>query len=112
MISSKVQIRVLLVIAIIIVVNLLADQFYFRLDFTEDKQYTLSRATKDILNDLQEPVTVKAFFSKDLPPQLMKNRRDFNDMLVEYGRISNHNLVFEFINPNADEQTEMEARIR
>jgi gliding-associated putative ABC transporter substrate-binding component GldG len=107
--SSKVQITVLLVIAIIIVVNLLADQFYFRLDFTEDKQYTLSKATKDILKEIQEPVTVKAFFSKDLPPQLIKNKKDFQDMLVEYGRISNHNLVFEFINPNADEQTEMEA---
>ncbi len=64
--KNKLHITVLLVIAIIIVVNMLADQFYFRLDFTEDRQYTLSKATKDILKDLQEPVTVKAFFSKDL----------------------------------------------
>lgn len=106
---NKIQITVLLVIAIIIMINLLADQYYFRLDFTEDKQYTLSRATKDILKDLQDPVTVKAYFSKDLPAQLVKTRRDFQEMLVEYGKISGNLVVFEFINPGENDQTENET---
>jgi gliding-associated putative ABC transporter substrate-binding component GldG len=100
---------VLLVVAIIIIVNIIAAQFYFRLDFTEDKQYTLSKATKDILNDLAEPVTVKAYFSEDLPPQLQQTRREFQDMLVEYGKLSDGQVIYEFINPNKDEQTESDA---
>ncbi len=106
---NKIQITVLLIVAIIVIINLLADQYYFRLDFTEDKQYTLSRATKDILNDLQDPVTIKAYFSKDMPPQLLKTRRDFQEMLVEYGKLSGNMVVFEFINPGEDDQTETEA---
>jgi len=106
---NKIQITVLLVVAIVIIINLLADQYYFRLDFTEDKQYTLSRATKDILRNLNDPVTVKAYFSKDLPPQLIKTRRDFQEMLVEYGKLSGNMVVFEFINPSEDDQTETEA---
>ncbi|KPK86516.1 MAG: hypothetical protein AMS27_04860 [Bacteroides sp. SM23_62_1] len=106
---SKIQITVLLVVAIIIIINLLADQYYFRLDFTEDKQYTLSNASKDILKNLQNPITIKAYFSKDLPAQLVKTRRDFQEMLVEYGKLSGNTVVFEFINPSEDDQTENEA---
>ena len=71
--------------------------FYLRLDFTEDRQYTLSKVTKSILKELPEPVTVKAYFSRNLPPQLAKVRKDFQDMLTEYAGLANNNLVFEFI---------------
>lgn len=106
---DKFNLTVLLVIAIVIIINIIASQFYFRIDFSEDKQYTLSKATKDILNDLEEPVTVKAYFSEDLPPQLQQTRRDFQDMLVEYGKISGGQVIYEFINPKVDEQSESEA---
>ena len=107
--SNKFTSTILLFVAIVIVINLLSEQFYLRLDFTEEKQYTLSKASKDILNDLQEPITVKAYFSKDVPAQLIKTKRDFQEMLVEYGKLSGHMLVYEFISPNEDEQLEMEA---
>jgi gliding-associated putative ABC transporter substrate-binding component GldG len=106
---DKSNLTILLVFAILIILNIIANQFYFRLDFSEGKQYTLSKATKDILRNLEEPVTVKAYFSKDLPPQLLSTRRDFEDMLVEYGKISNGQVLYEFINPSADEKTESEA---
>jgi len=103
------RLTIFLVIAIVIIVNLLAEHFYLRLDLTEDHQYTLSAATKDILRNLKEPVTVKAYFSKNLPAPYLKTRSDFQEMLVEYGRISGNMLAYEFINPNDNEQQEMEA---
>lgn len=105
---NKIQISILLMIGIVVIVNLIADQFYLRLDFTEDKQYTLSEATRDILKNLDEPVTVKAYFSENLPPQLMKTKRDFREMLVEYTRISGNMLVYDFIDPTDDEATQRE----
>jgi len=78
--KSNIYITLVLVAGIVIVVNLLSNQFSLRLDFTEDKQYTLSDATKDILRELPEPVTVRAFFSEDLPPDVAKVRRDFQEM--------------------------------
>src|SRR4030042_6245276 len=107
--SHKSDFTVLLIIAIMIILNIIANQFYFRLDFSEGKQYTLNKATKDILKNLEEPVTVKAYFSKDLPSQLVTTRRDFEDMLVEYGKISNGQVLYEFIDPSVNEQTETEA---
>ncbi|MDX9880440.1 MAG: Gldg family protein [Prolixibacteraceae bacterium] len=100
---------ILTVTGILILVNILANRFFFRLDFTEDNRYTLSEATKNILKELNDPVTVTAYFSKDLPPQIAQTRSDFKDLLVEYANKSKRNVLYEFINPNEKEETEQEA---
>ncbi len=100
---------VLLIAGIVLLVNVLSKQLFFRLDLTQGRQYTLSKATKDILKNLEDPVTVKAYFSKDLPPNVAKTKRDFQEMLVEYSNISKGNLDYEFVNPNEDETVEQEA---
>ena len=100
---------ILLVIGIVILANIVADRFFLRLDFTADKRYTLSEATKSILGSLKQPVTVTAFISGELPPDFARLRRDFEDELIEYNNRSGGKVMFEFINPNKDEQTEQKA---
>ena len=102
-------ISILLILGIIVVVNLLSRQFFVRLDLTADKQYTLSDATKDILRDLDQTVTVTAYFTESIPPDLEQYRTEFRDMLVEYATRSSGNVEYRFINPNEDETTEQEA---
>ena len=79
---SKVITQVLIFIGILVVVNMISENLFLRLDFTADKRYTLSNATKDILEDLDDVITVTAYFTKDLPPQLQKSRKDFEDLLI------------------------------
>ena len=98
----------LLIVGILMLVNLLSRQYFLRLDITEGKQYTLSKATKDILNDLVDPVTVSAYFSKDLPSEVLKNKRDFQELLIEYSNRSKGNVDYEFISPNEDPTIEQE----
>lgn len=107
--KSKFYTTTALIIGIVIVINLLANEYHLRLDLTEDGQYTLSQATKEIIENLEEPVTVKAYFSKDLPPNIAKTRQDFQDLLVEYVNRSDGQILYEFINPNEKETYEREA---
>lgn len=107
--SSKISTTIILIAAIVLAVNYLSKKYNLRLDFTEDKQYTLSQATKDILKNLEEPVTIKAYFSKDLPANILKTKVDFNDMLIEYTNVSDGMVVFEFISPNEDPEVEQKA---
>ena len=100
---------VILVIGILLLINILSNDYFVRLDFTENKRYTLSQATEDIVEDLLEPVTVKAYFSENLPPNIAQTRLDFKDLLLEYANISGGNLVYEFINPNETPEKEQEA---
>ena len=107
--TKNFTVTIVLFVFIIILVNLLSQQYFFRLDLTENNRYTLSSATKDILKELEEPITVKAYFSEDIPPQLIKTRNDFREMLVEYGKISGQMVVYDFISPGEDEELEQEA---
>ena len=95
---------------ILLVVSFLSQYVYARLDFTSDKRYTLGEATKEILKSLDKVVTVKVYFSDKLPPNLLKNKRDFEDQLKEYEKVSSGNVVYEFINPNKSEVAEREAQ--
>lgn len=107
---KKVRTSILLVLGILLLVNLIASRFFFRLDYTADQRYTLSKATKDILNQLSEPVTISAYFSEDLPPNVEQVRQDFRDMLIEYSSNSNGLIVYEFINPSENQESEMKAQ--
>lgn len=104
------KLKLILTLAIILLINFIADKFYFRVDFTADQRFTLSNATKSVLNNLKETVTVKAYFSSELPPDISKIRQEFKDLLDEYKNYSNHKLEYEFINPNENDETEQKAQ--
>ena len=103
------RISIALIFGIIAVIFLLSRQYFLRLDLTEDKQFTMSKATKTILHDLEDPVDVKAYFSNNLPADLDRVKTDFENMLVEYNNISKGKINFQFIDPGASPEAEQEA---
>ncbi len=105
--NSIIQIGV--VVAIIVLINVLAVDYFARLDLTDDNRYTLSNATIDILENLDEPVTITAYFTEDLPPRLIQERKNFKDLLIEYSSYSDGMVNYEFVNPNEEDKTAREA---
>ena len=103
------RISILLVIGIVAVVFLLSRQYFVRIDLTEDKQFTMSKATRNILHQLEDPVTVKAYFSENLPADFERVRIDFQNLLFEYNNISKGKIDYRFINPGTDPAVEQEA---
>ena len=98
-----------IVFIIVLLINILAYRFFFRLDFTQNHQYTLSSATKTMLSALDDPITVTAYFSEDLPPAIGQTKTDFKDILIEYDSRSKGKVLYEFVNPNKDQASETEA---
>jgi gliding-associated putative ABC transporter substrate-binding component GldG len=101
--------QLVLIVLVLIVANLLSTRYFARLDFTGDKIYTLSKATRDILNNLSEPVTITAYFTRGSQPEIEKARKDFQDLLIEYSSRSKGMINYEFVNPNIDQEVEQEA---
>ncbi|HEX3697280.1 MAG TPA: GldG family protein [Polyangia bacterium] len=97
------------VIGAVVVVNLLGTRVFGRLDLTESKVYTLSPASKDIVRNLPDYLTIKAYISKDLPPELASVSRYVRDLLDEYRTYSKGKLHFEAADPGADKKIEDEA---
>lgn len=86
-------------IGCLISLNVLSFNLYGRVDLTEDKMFTLSKASRELVADLPDQLTVKVFFSKNLPAPFNNHARYLRDKLVDYRNYSNGNLIFEFIDP-------------
>lgn len=108
----------LLVIAIIVVLNFLVGGLgfgNFRIDLTEDKLYTLSQGTKNILSRLNEdePVTIRFYYTTDdrvMPNVLKPHVRAVEDLLLELVKASGDKIVLETIHPNPNTEEEDKAR--
>jgi gliding-associated putative ABC transporter substrate-binding component GldG len=90
----------------LVLLNLLGLRYFGRLDLTRDRQFTLSSATLSTLKELEDPVTIRAYFTKDLPPPFSTQGRYVQDLLEEYYANSGGKLVYEFIDPTSAETQE------
>src|ERR1700733_14245233 len=101
---------VLLMVAIVMVVNVFSYFYFFRIDLTKERRYTLSDATKNILSTLTKPVTVTAYYTENSIPVIARSRGDLKDMLIEYAARSGNKVVFNFVNPNKNDTLEAIAQ--
>lgn len=104
---------VLLLLGILIAFNAVLRPMRMRADVTQDKLYTLSGGTKQLLGDLDRDVTLKFYFSKsnDRLPVPMKNfAARVRDLLKEYESRSGGYLVVEEYDPRPDSDEEEWAR--
>jgi ABC-type uncharacterized transport system involved in gliding motility auxiliary subunit len=57
----------LFLLILVVAINFLASGFHSRLDLTKEKRYTLSKATKTIVKNLNELVMIDVFLKGDFP---------------------------------------------
>jgi len=94
-----ISITVVTVFIVLVVVNFLASRHYERIDLTEKGMYTLAPATKSILDDLTDVVTIRVYFSFNVPPALLSLRRNAEDVLNEFKSVGGDHLRIEYIDP-------------
>jgi len=83
-----------------LVVNYLAAQFHQRFDLTQEKKYSLSKPTKELLRNLPAPVTIDVFLTgNEMPAVVRQFKNSVNDFLTEAKEYSRNKLRFNFINP-------------
>ncbi len=100
---------VLLLLGILIAFNAVIRPMRLRADVTQDKLYTLSSGTKQLLGDLDRDVTLKFYFSKSndrLPIPLKNFAGRVRDLLKEYESRSGGRLVVEEFDPKPDSDEE------
>lgn len=82
--------------AVIVLINIISVQFFLRVDLTAIKMYSLSRASRQAVKTLQEPLTVRVFFSSDLPGEYLDLQQYFEDALEEYAVHGGKNFSYRF----------------
>ena len=87
-----------IVLAVLIIINILASHLYQRFDLTENKRYTLSEASKEILAGVDNPIIVDVFLKGEFPSEFKRLQNETRYLLEEY-QAYNPNIKFNFINP-------------
>ena len=92
----------LITIVALVAINWLASLYHTRIDFTNEKRFTLSSPTKKILQKLDDVVQVDVFLKGDFPSGFKKLANSTNEILSEFKEIAGNNLQYNFISPDED----------
>ena len=101
--KTQALLRSFLLIGIVVVTNVIAVRVFGRLDLTAQRVFTLADASKNLVETLDDRVTVRAYFTENLPVPHNEKRRAVLDILNEYKAYGGRNFQFEFINPEGEE---------
>lgn len=82
--------------------NFALSQINFRIDLTEDKRYTISDATKQLLTNLNQKVNVEVYLEGEFPAGFERLQKAIRETLDEFKRYAGGNLDYRFIDPGAD----------
>ncbi len=102
---SRRTVPFILVIVVIILVNVASTTLFFRGDLTRNKIYSLSQASKETVATLREPLTIKAFFSPNLPAPYNNTQRLLRDLLEEYSIAANEYFNYSITTVQAGDAT-------
>ncbi|MBC5773627.1 gliding motility-associated ABC transporter substrate-binding protein GldG [Pontibacter sp. KCTC 32443] len=88
-------------IVVLVVLNALVYNYFFRLDLTEDKRYSISPVTEQMLGNLQDEVFVEVYLEGDFPAGFKRLHQSVRETLDEFRIYSDGNVRFLFFDPNS-----------
>jgi len=103
-----------LVMILFLALNLLSTNLSvgLRVDLTEKRLYTLSPATRKIVDRIDEPVTLRFFYSRDFAaavPAIGSYAQRVQDLLREYAELSGGRIRLQIIDPTPFSEAEDRA---
>ncbi len=97
--NNKLFIPILIVA--IVLINILSQYVYKRFDLTEDKRYTLSDVTENIILKVEKPLEIEVLLDGEFPGEFRKLREETQQILEEYSA-RNSKIFFRFHDPMSD----------
>ena len=92
----------------LIVINLISHFFFKRFDLTQDKRYTLSETTLNIIKNVDSPLYIDVYLDGNFPPEFKRLQNETKQLLEEFSAY-NSNIVFQFKNPIEKETMRVEV---
>ncbi len=99
-----------LVIALL-VINLAAGYLHYRLDLTQEKRYTLSKPTRELLSRLDDNIEVEFFLQGDLKAGTKKLSKSAQELLQEFNDYSDGRVRVKMVDPLAGQDDSTKGTI-
>jgi len=91
--------RIAIFIGILVGINAIGAFVFFRWDLTQEKRYTISDATKKLLQNLDHQVVIKVYLTGDFPAGFERLERAIQETLESFVDYSGSNVAYRFIEP-------------
>jgi len=93
----------LVYLVVVVLINVAGTTLFFTADLTKDNAYSISRASRRVVSNLSEPLTVNVFFTRNLPAPYNNTERYLRDLLKEYGNYANRFFNYRFYDVSPEE---------
>ena len=97
----------ILFIIFLVLLNIAGHRAFVRFDLTAPKSYSLSKASKTLVKNIDEPLSVRVFFSENLPSTYSNVYQYVKDILVEYKGAANKNFTVSYMDMTKPENEEL-----
>ena len=96
-------IKFIIYLVVVVLLNVAGITLFSRADLTASKIYSISEASQRVVGTLSEPLTIKVFFTKDLPPPYNNIERYLHDLFEEYAIYGNKFFNYRFYDVSVEE---------
>jgi len=108
-IKKQYIVKLAIIAGIILSINVISEFFFFRVDLTEEKRFTLTKATKRLVEDVDDIVYVNVLLEGKFPAGFKRLQESVTDLLREFRKI-NPNITFDFEDPGEGTIEEVNER--
>lgn len=101
-------VRLGLALLILALLNVVSYYYYYRIDLTTEKRYSISQPSKDIIKELKDEVLIRVYLDGELNSGFKRLQDNVRNTLNELRAYGGRKVEFEFIDPmsiqNLDER--------
>jgi gliding-associated putative ABC transporter substrate-binding component GldG len=94
----------------IIILNIAGTFFHAKLDLTEDKRFTLTEATKEIVRGVESPIFIQILLAGKFPAEFRRLPNSLRELLQQFKKINNE-IQFRFEDPLEGEKELVKERL-
>lgn len=92
--------RLGLAMVILVLLNVISYYYYYRIDLTSEKRYSISQPSKDVIKGLKDEVTIRIYLGNtDLNAGFKRLQDDIKNILKDFQAYGGSKVEYEIINP-------------
>ncbi len=92
-------IQALLALALVFLINIIAGFWFGKIDMTEEKRFTLTEPTKEVMQNLPKNVFVRIYLKGDFPAHFKRLENATHEMIQQLASL-NSRVEYEFVDPS------------
>ena len=103
--------RNIVLFLLLLVLVAISSFFFFRIDLTTDKRYSIAEQSKNMMGSIEKPLEITVYLDGELNPGFLRLKKSTAQLLDELSIYSQKGINVHFVNPSlADSPEEREKR--